>query len=61
MPQDIINAANVARLYRLRWTIEIFNKALKQGCNFESINSSNKNIVLFFLMLSILTAFMAFG
>lgn len=56
MPQDIINAANVARLYRLRWTIEIFNKALKQGCNFESINSSNKNIVLFFLMLSILTA-----
>ena len=41
-------------LYRIRWNIELFNKASKSGCNLKSINSSKKNIILIFILLSLL-------
>ena len=34
--------------------IELFNKAAKSGCNLKSINSSKKNIILIFILLSLL-------
>ena len=41
-------------LYRIRWNIELFNKASKSGCNLKSINSSKKTIILIFILLSLL-------
>lgn len=43
-------------LYRIRWNIELFNKAAKSGCNLKSINSSKKNIILIFILLSLLVS-----
>ena len=43
-------------LYRVRWNIELFNKANKSGNNLKSINSSKKNVILIFLLLSLLVS-----
>ena len=43
-------------LYRIRWNIELFNKAAKSGSNLKSINSSKKNIILIFILLSLLVS-----
>ncbi|SFS83170.1 hypothetical protein SAMN02910357_02092 [Succinivibrio dextrinosolvens] len=43
-------------LYRIRRNIELFNKATKSGSNLKSINSSKKNIILIFILLSLLVS-----
>ena len=42
--------------YRLRWRLEFFFEQLKQGECMRSINSSDKNIILIFVLLSIISA-----
>ena len=52
--RKIAGAKQLYLLYRIRWNIELFNKAEKSGCNLKSINSSKKNIILIFIPLSLL-------
>ena len=52
--RKIAGAKQLYLLYRIRWNIELFNKAAKSGCNLKSINSSKKNIILIFILLSLL-------
>jgi hypothetical protein len=42
--------------YRLHWRLEFFFEQLKQGECMRSINSSDKNIILIFVLLSIISA-----
>ena len=42
-------------LYRIRWTVEIFNKVCKSGNALHSINSGKKAIVYEFIVLSIMS------
>ena len=44
------------QLYRIRWNIKQFNKAEKSGSNLKSIYSSKKNIILIFILLSLLVS-----
>ena len=41
-------------LYRIRWNIELLNKAAESGKKPKSIKSSKKNIFLIFILLSLL-------
>lgn len=53
--RNIAGAKQLYLLYNIiRWNIELFNKASKSGCNLKSINSSKKNIILIFILLSLL-------
>ncbi|MBQ4246023.1 MAG: transposase, partial [Succinivibrio sp.] len=45
IPKDRLCAKQIYLLYRIRWTIELFNKANKQSSCLQSINSANKNII----------------
>lgn len=56
IPGDRLCAKQIYLLYRLRWTIELFNKANKQSSCLQSINSADKNIILIFLLLSVLVS-----
>ena len=40
----------------MRWRVELFNKANKSGKNLKSINSSKKNVILIFILLSLLVS-----
>ena len=53
IPANVMNAEQIYQLYRLRWQIELFNKANKSGNCLQSINSANHNIILTFILLSI--------
>ena len=54
--RKIAGAKQLYLLYRIRWNIELFNKAAKRGSNLKSINSSKKNIILIFILLSLLVS-----
>lgn len=54
--RKVAGAKQIYLLYRIRWNIELFNKAAKSGCNLKSINSSKKNIILIFILLSLLVS-----
>ena len=56
IPKDRLCAKQIYLLYRIRWSIELFNKANKQSSCLQSINSANKNIILIFLLLSLLVS-----
>ena len=56
IPKDRLCAKQIYLLYRIRWTTELFNKANKQSSCLQSINSANKNIILIFLLLSLLVS-----
>ena len=43
-------------LYRVRWSIELFNKANKRSNCLQSINSADKNIILTFVLLSLIAS-----
>lgn len=43
-------------LYKVRWNIELFNNANKSGNNLKSINSCKKNVILIFILLSLLAS-----
>ncbi len=43
-------------LYRMRWQIELFNKANKEGSGLISINSDNKHIILSFLLMGVMAS-----
>lgn len=51
--RDRLGAKQIYLLYRLRWTIELFNKANKRSNCLKSINSANENIILSFILLSL--------
>ena len=53
IPKDRLGAKQIYLLYRLRWAIELFNKANKRSNCLKSINSANENIILSFILLSL--------
>jgi hypothetical protein len=53
IPRDSLGAKQIYLLYRLRWAIELFNKANKRSNCLKSINSANENIILSFILLSL--------
>lgn len=57
IPKDRLCARQIYLLYRIRWSIELFNKANKQSSCLQSINSANKNIILLFILLSLMVSF----
>ncbi len=48
-----LGAKQIYHLYRLRWAIELFNKANKRSNCLKSIISANENIILSFILLSL--------
>lgn len=52
IPRNRLGAKQIYLLYRLRWAIELFNKANKRS-SLKSINSANENIILSFILLSL--------
>ena len=54
--REELSAKELFQLYRLRWQVEFFFCCLKQGNCLKSINSNNKNIILIFLLLGIMSA-----
>lgn len=54
IPENVMNAEQIYLLYRIRWQIELFNKANKSGNCLQSINSADYNIVLSFILLSLI-------
>ena len=54
--RNILGAKQLYLLYKVRWNIELFNKANKSGNNLKSINSGRKNIILIFVLLSLLAS-----
>lgn len=56
IPRDRLGAAQLMRLYRVRWAIELFNKANKRSNCLMSINSSKKNIILEFILMSLIVS-----
>ena len=56
MPRDVIGIKKLFALYRFRWQIEFFFECLQQGNGLKSINSSNKNIIVEFILLAIISA-----
>ena len=55
LPRDSVSAEQIFMLYRIRWTVEIFNKVCKSGNALHSINSGKKPIVFEFIILSIMS------
>ena len=53
IPRDRLGCKQIYLLYRLRWAIELFNKANKRSNCLKSINSANENIILSFILLSL--------
>ena len=53
IPRNRLGAKQIYLLYRLRWAIELFNKANKRSNSLKSINSANENIILTFILLSL--------
>lgn len=53
IPRDRLGAKQIYLLYRLRWAIELINKANKRSNCLKSINSANENIILTFILLSL--------
>ena len=56
LPRDVIGIKKLFALYRFRWQIEFFFECLQQGNGLKSINSSNKNIIVEFILLAIISA-----
>ena len=56
IPATILSADKVAALYKTRWQIEIFFKALKSGVNLRGIKTRFINIILALLLVSIICA-----
>ena len=55
LPRNRVNAKQIFLLYRIRWTVEIFNKVFKSSNTLHSINSGKKTIVYEFIILSIMS------
>ena len=53
IPRNRLGAKQIYLLYRLRWAVELFNKANKRCNCLKSINSANENIILIFILLSL--------
>ena len=53
IPRDRLGGKQIFLLYRVRWAIELFNKANKRSNCLKSINSANENIILSFILLSL--------
>ena len=56
IPRECLCAKQIFMLYRVRWSIELFNKANKRSNCLQSINSADKNIILTFVLLSLIAS-----
>ena len=54
--REKLSVEKLFMLYRLRWALEFFFACLQQGNCLKSINSSNKTIILTFILLSLMSA-----
>lgn len=55
IPPDVLNAEDVADLYRVRWDIEMIFKELKSRYSLDAITSANPNVVEGLIWVGILT------
>jgi putative transposase len=55
IPQESLNAEDVAELYRVRWDIEMIFKELKSRYSFDAITSANPDVVEGLVWVGILT------
>ncbi len=55
LPRELVSSEQLFMLYRIRWTVEIFNKVCKSSNALHSINSGKKAIVYEFIVLSIMS------
>ena len=53
LKRGVTSCFQLHQLYRTRWTVELFMKALKTGNSLQAINSSKKHIILFFVIMSV--------
>ncbi len=53
---DKVSHVQLFRLYRLRWTIEIFNKCLKSGNAMVGVNSLKVNIIVEMVLFSLIAS-----
>ena len=56
LKRGVTSCFQLHQLYRTRWTVELFMKALKTGNSLQAINSSKKHIILFFVIMSVVTS-----
>ncbi len=56
LSKDKFSHTKVSRLYRLRWSIEIFNKCLKSGNSMAGVNSLKANIIVEMVMFSLIAS-----
>ncbi len=55
LDRKLVSLEQIFDLYRLRWSIEIFNKFLKSSCALAPINSTMKNIIVFCVCISLIS------
>lgn len=56
LKHEFLNPFKLYNLYRMRWQIELFNKANKTGNGLMAINSDKKPIIIAFLLMSIIAS-----
>ena len=54
--REELSVDKMFKMYRFRWCIEFFFACLQQGNCLKSINSSNKNIILSYILISLIAA-----
>lgn len=59
LSHEQLKAADARQLYRLRWQVELFFKALKQYAGLSSIKSGNETIVKILIELTMIAALLA--
>ena len=55
LPSSVASAFQIHQLYRFRWLVEIFMKCMKSGNNLQGINSSKREIVLFWIAICLMS------
>ena len=56
IPRSILNICQMCMLYRLRWSIELYNKANKSHNSLKAPNSGKENVILFHVILSVIAS-----
>lgn len=54
--RSILASSPIFKLYKVSWQDELFNKANKSDNNLKCINSNNKNVILSFILFSLLVS-----
>lgn len=55
LPSSTASAFQIHQLYRFRWLVEIFMKCMKSGNNLQGINSSKREIIMFWIAICLMS------